>query len=240
MQINNPGILDGSVTTAKIADGAVATAKCSTTDFLPEYTGNLVLKNSSIEMQTLYGGSVLYGNPSSVFYWEMYHAGHDVQGALVLKNDVSGNLTFQLNTDDTVSLFNPLPEGSGGTGAASLLAAGIPTIISHKSGTGLTANTGNILLASAPATGIYRVNLVAFMNTASGSGFFSPTATATHGGTSVEYDEPQLSVGAAAPEATGKTFVVFADTGTDIYGAIGANGWTAFSYDYDMTLERMV
>lgn len=78
-------------------------------------------------------------------------AGTTTNQALVSTGDTSGQLVFQTNgsttavtigTNQVVTLAQPLPTGSGGTGAASLAAANIPATNAANTFTGTQSFTG--------------------------------------------------------------------------------------------------
>lgn len=146
MRINNPGILDGSVTTAKIADGAVTTAKCNTTDFAPAYTSDAIVKGTILS-QLDSEPTVALENASGVFHWSFDEYTHDgtFQYAEIY-DGVNGRTVLKFNTDGSITLFSPLAVADGGTGSAtagSNIPSALPVPVADG-GTGSTTAGSNI------------------------------------------------------------------------------------------------
>lgn len=159
MNINNPGVLDGSITTAKLANGAVTTAKVNTSDFSPLITSTLNVEGNVGSYADSYPGFEFL-NAASNQHWIIDEATTDgTQQLLEVYDNVNSRSVLQCNTDGTVSLNSPLPVASGGLGAASFLAAGVPEVLDNSSVAFNGTAGSDITNYAVPAAGLYRVSI---------------------------------------------------------------------------------
>jgi len=159
-------------------------------------------------------------------------------GKLLLGTGTAVGLT--INQSAVCTLAVPLAIASGGTGAASLEAAGLPQILAEVDLTGQTATIGTTTLGTTPAAGMYRVTgniyttggvglssvVVTISWTQNGNGFSNPTAFQI------------VNAGANALFNTEIPF--FADAATNVtYAVVWTSGGGGDAYDIHLRLEAI-
>lgn len=240
MKISNPGLLDGSVTTAKLADGSVTTAKCSDTDFLPDYTGFLVVKEQIGSYYDTYPGLVL-ANAALTEHWSFIENTTDgTQQSCEIYDQVHGIDVIFFNTDGSISLHTPLAVGSGGTGAASLAAAKISTQVANGSVTAQTTTNTSVASYVAPSAGYYLVGITVVIHNTSGSAdTMTGEVYTTIGGTNYSAGGTG-QVNSSANQAVSGTVLVYADSGATIHAGVEQwSGNAGDDYDCYVSINRI-
>lgn len=185
--------------------------------------------------------SYAWANAAATQHWKIFEStSSGAQGPLVVYDSVHTAARLTIDTSGNVTLAVPLGVGQGGTGATSLLAAGIPQIVASID---LTAQTAAITLANVftpTAAGMYRVTAELFVNTSTettGNMFLSVAFTQEATAETIVVT-PSTPHPAAGVVMTG-TAAFYSDANKGItYSVLIASGG-AISYDVHLRLEAM-
>lgn len=231
MKISNPGVLDGSITTAKV----------STTDFNPTYTGDLDVKGKIAALFDVYPHLHLV-NAAGTYGWSIYHnSAAGEQGYLAIESLDNGTDWLRMDDAGLITLFNPLPVGSGGTGAASLAAAGIGQVVASGTKTGAGIIALDVLDFTVVDAGYYQVSVsTLFTDTSGNAGTVRVAAESNTTNSPQNAEGPTNSYLAGVGATVGGTFVLKLNAG-DVLRAYArvASGSTAGTFEAVAVISRL-
>lgn len=135
----------------------------------PTFTGSIVCEGAIGINRDSYPG-YYWRNAAGTAHWGIKeNATGGTQNTLQFANVVSGHNPITIDTSDNVTLYNPLPVSSGGIGATSFAAAGLPELVASVDLINQTASISATTFYTPSAAGFYQVIVELYTNNVSGS-----------------------------------------------------------------------
>lgn len=152
----------------------------------------------------------------------------------------AGVTALTIDQSQVMTLAHPLAIASGGTGAASLAAAGLPQIVASYNATGQTAVIGSTTLYATTPGGMYRISAQMYLHSPTGTSSVSVNIVFQQNGVA-QTPTALITLSAITTDTSGSSvYDIYCDAGSNIvFYTLLTSGGGADSYDLHLRLEAI-